>query len=77
MVDKSNTVLIDRYKFEDVSDLLNEVLRRIETFNRYNGFCAPRILMNAKQYLAIREERPDVLTTADDSIYILCTKIII
>lgn len=50
MIDKNNTVFVERYEYKNVNDLLNEVLRRLEGFCYYNGKMADNVKMTAKQY---------------------------
>ena len=54
MKDIKETVLVDRFEYNNISSLLNEILRKTETFVRFYD-CSPKYLkLTYKQYEDIR-----------------------
>ena len=76
MIDKNNTVFVERYEYKNVNDLLNEILRRLEGFCYYNGKMADNVKMNAKQYYEILNHKADLIKKKEDGYYILCMKVV-
>lgn len=68
---------LDTYKYKDVNKLLNEIMRKTESFVRWNG-CFPKYLrLNVNQYYDIRGYNPGLITKIDyDGYYILGMKVI-
>lgn len=69
MIDKTNTIFVDKYEYEKTNDLLNEILRRLETFNRFNGYTPENVQLNVNQYYEIMEYRPELIKKIDTSYY--------
>lgn len=77
MEDKNNTVFVQKYEYENVNDLLNEILRRLEGFCYYNGYEPANIKMNAKQYYEILEYNRTLITRREnEGYYILGMKVV-
>lgn len=77
MIDKNNTVFVDRYEHKNTSDLLNEILRRVEIFNKLNGYYADNIRMTASQYYEILGHDPSLIKKKEDGYYLLCMKVVL
>jgi len=77
MINRSNTVYVDKYKYEDANELLGEIFKRVSIFCKYNGQAPSNIMMSSKQYFDIRKFNPNVISKKGDDYYILCAKIII
>lgn len=76
MIDRNNTVFVERYQYKDVNDLLNEILRRLELFNYHNGYSAENIKMNAKQYYEILAHNKTLIKAVEKSYYLLGMKVV-
>lgn len=74
-INKSNTVFCDRLQNLKMNDFLNEIFKRLSTFNRINGYCPDNITLNYEDYLRIKKERPGLILTKDGQDYILCMRI--
>lgn len=77
MINRNNTVYVERYKYKDTNELLNEILKRIAIFCKYSGYDPTNILMSSKQYFDIIKFNPNVISKKGNDYYILCTKIVI
>ena len=76
MIDKTNTVFIERYMYKNINDLLNEILKRLEIFHKTNGSSPENIMMNVDQYYAILGHNPSLIKKVDRSYYILGMKVV-
>lgn len=76
MIDKNNTVFVERYEYKNANDLLNEILRRTEGFCYYNSKMADNVRMTAKQYYEILNYKSDLIKKKEDGYYILCMKVV-
>lgn len=65
MIDKTNTIFIDRYKHTNTNDLLNEIFRRLEIFNKFNGYAPENVQLDVNQYFEIMDHRPDLIKKVD------------
>ncbi len=74
-ISKNNTVFCDKLPNLKMNDLLNEIFKRLSTFNRINNYCPDNITLNHNDYLRIKEERPELILTRDEQDYILCMRI--
>lgn len=75
--DKTNTVFVQKYEYKDENDLLNEILKRAETFRYFNGKMAENVKMTAEMYYKIRAYNSDVIKfIKDDGAYIMGMKVV-
>ena len=76
MPEVKETVFVDRFEYEDISSLLNEILRKAEIFVRFND-CSPKyVKMTPKQYYGILNHNESLVRKVEKDYYILCMKII-
>jgi hypothetical protein len=77
MEDKNNTVFVQKYEYENTSDLLNEILRRLERFCYFSGYEPSNIKMTAKQYYEILNYNPSLIARREnEGYYILGMKVV-
>lgn len=76
MIDKNNTVFVEKYEYKNVNDLLNEILRRLEIFYKFNGYSPENIKMNPKQYYEIFTHNRSLIKRVDKSYYILGMRVV-
>ena len=76
-LNKGNTIFIDRYKYVDTKDLLNEILKRTEIFNKVNGYHAGNIKMAVNMYYDILNFNKTLIKKVDKNYYILCMKVVL
>lgn len=74
---KKDTLYLDKYKYETINDLLNEILKRLEIFNKFNGYVPNNIQMTVKQYYDIRNYNPSLFKGKEKEFYILCMKVLV
>ena len=77
MMEDKEILELDTYKYKDVNKLLNEIVRKSETFIRYNG-CFPKYLrLNVNQYYDIRGYKPELIKKVDyEGYFILGMRVI-
>lgn len=77
-LDKKSTLICDELKTGlNVNDLLSEIFIKMSIFNYYKGYVPEKILLSTNVYQKIKNEKPDVLISKNDSDYILTMKIIL
>ena len=68
---------LDNYKYKDVNQLLNEIMRKAETFIRWNGYLPESLRLNVNQYYDIRGYKPELIKKIDyDGYYILGMRVV-
>ena len=77
MITKDNTVFADRFECENTNQLLNEILRRLETFYKSNGYSPKNLKMTVDMYYKIREYNPNLIKfEKGNGAYILGMKVV-
>lgn len=77
MIDKNNTVFVEKYEYKNVNDLLNEILRRLEYFRYHNGYTPINLKMTADMYFKIMNYNPNLIKfIKGDGAYILGMKVV-
>lgn len=68
---------IDTYKYKNVNQLLNQIMRKAETFIRLNGYLPKCLRLNVNQYYDIKGFNPDLIKKVDyEGYYILGMKVV-
>ena len=65
MITRENTVFVDRYEYEKTNDLLNEIVRRLEVFVRFNGYTPENVQLNVNQYYEIIDYNSSLIKKVD------------
>lgn len=77
MIERNNTVFVERYEYKNVSDLLNEILRRMEGFNYHNGYAPTNLKITAEMYYKIMEHNPSLIKfIKGDGAYIMGMRVV-
>ena len=76
MIDKTNTIFVEDYKYKNIHDLLNEILHKLELFHKYNGYSPDNIKMNVNQYYVILGHNQSLIKKVDRKYYILGMKVV-
>ena len=68
---------IDTFKYKDVNQLLNEIMRKTEILNRKFGYSPSCLRLNVNQYYDIRGYKPELIKKVDyEGYYILGMRVI-
>lgn len=77
MENKTNTIFVQKYQYKDTRDLLNEILKRLETFHHLNGYSPKNLKITAKMYYDIRAYNKSLIKfIKGDGAYILGMKVV-
>lgn len=75
---KKNSILYcERILYQNITELLNEIFRKLINYNIFNGFCPENILLTEEEYKLIKKERSNVISSKEDGNYILCMKVVL
>ena len=65
------------FKYKDVNKLLNEIMRKTESFVKWNGCFPKNLRLNVNQYYDIRGFNPGLIHKVDyEGYYILGMRVI-
>lgn len=81
MKDIKETVFVDRFEYKDINSLLNEILRKTETFVKFNDCYPKKVKMKINSYYEIMGYNSSLIKAVEEdyeiNYYIFGMKIIL
>lgn len=75
-LEKNDTIYCNKFNYLNLDELLGEILRKLINFNKYNGYCPKYLLLNNQDFVKIKNEKPNIISTYNNENYILCMRVI-
>lgn len=77
MITKDNTIFVDKFEYQNINQLLNKILKNLETFYKSNGYSPKNLKMTVDMYYEIREYNPNLIKfEKGNGAYILGMKVV-
>lgn len=77
MITKDNTIFVDKFEYQNINQLLNKILKNLETFYKSNGYSPKNLKMTVDMYYEIREYNPNLIKfKKGNGAYILGMKVV-